>query len=298
MPWDEAATGKFAGLTANSGDERPREGACSTYLPPPEICMQLTPVYVHKTSVFGTFLRAFSLLFCVGFVAISAAQQPPATQPAIPSSPLPRALPAAPMPSVQPRFSVVLDAAHGGSDTGARLSDKLLEKEVVLALSVRLRSLLTARGIAVTTIRESDANITPIARGEVANHAGAAACISLHATATGSGIHLFTSSLTPTPATKFMPWQSAQSGHITQSLRLSSEINSAMAHAQVPVSLGRTSMQPLDSFACPAVAVEIAPLVKHGEDTAALSDSAYQAHIVEALAAAIQQWREDWRQQP
>ena len=95
-----------------------------------------------------------------------------------------------------------------------------------------------------------------------------------------------------------MPWQSAQSGHITQSLRLSSEINSAMAHAQVPVSLGRTSMQPLDSFACPAVAVEIAPLVKLAKIPAALSDSAYQTHIVEALAAAIQQWREDWRQQP
>jgi N-acetylmuramoyl-L-alanine amidase len=294
MPWDEAAAGKFAGLTANSGDQKLREGARTTYLPPREICMQLTPVFVHKTRVFGTFLRAFSLLFCVGLAAFSPAQQAPA----IPTAPLPRPLPAAPMPSVQPRFSVVLDAAHGGSDTGARLSDKLLEKDIVLALSVRLRSLLTARGIAVTTIRESDASISPISRGETANHAAAAACISLHATATGSGIHLFTSSLTPTPATKFMPWQSAQSGYITQSLRLSSEINSAMAHAQVPVSLGRTSMQPLDSFACPAVAVEIAPLVKRGEDTAELSDSAYQAHIIEALAAAIQQWREDWRQQP
>lgn len=294
MPWDEAAAGKFAGVTANSGDESPREGACSTSLPPPEIRVQLARFSVYKTSVFGTFLRAFSLLFCVVFAPFSPAQQAPA----IPTAPLPRALPAAPMPSVQPRFSVVLDAAHGGSDTGARLSDKLLEKDIVLSLSVRLRSLLTARGIAVTTIRESDANITPIARGEVANHAAAAACISLHATATGSGIHLFTSSLTPTPVIRFMPWQSAQSGYITQSLRLSSEINSAMAHAQIPVSLGRTSMQPLDSFACPAVAVEIAPLVKRGEDTAPLSDSAYQAHIIEALAAAIQQWREDWRQQP
>ncbi len=72
-----------------------------------------------------------------------------------------------------------------------------------------------------------------------------------------------------------------------------------MAHAEVPVSLGRTSLQPLDSFACPAVAVEIAPLsAAGGSQPAALSDASYQARVVDALAGAIQQWREDWRQQP
>src|SRR5450631_847981 len=152
MPWDEAAAGYFAGLTSNSGNERPSEGARSAYRLPPEICVRLTHIFVPKMRVLGTlvsafctFLRVFSMLFCVGFAPFSPAQQTPA----IPTAPLPRALPAAPMPSVQPRFRVVLDAAHGGSDTGARLSDKLLEKDIVLALSVRLRSLLTARGIAV-----------------------------------------------------------------------------------------------------------------------------------------------------
>jgi N-acetylmuramoyl-L-alanine amidase len=212
---------------------------------------------------------------------------------------MPRAFPAAPLPSVQPHFSVVLDAAHGGNDSGARLEEQLQEKDVVLALSVRLRSMLSARGIPVLTTREADANVAPLQRAQVANHAVAAACISLHATATGNGVHLFTSSLAPTVPSRFLPWQSAQSGYITQSLRLSSEINSAMAHAEVPVSLGRTSIQPLDSFACPAVAVEIAPLAGvQGGSTASLSNSAYQTRIVEAIAAAIQQWREDWRQQP
>ncbi len=50
----------------------------------------------------------------------------------------------------------MIDAAHGGADSGARLSNHLLEKDLVLALSVRLRSVLSAHGISVVTTRESD----------------------------------------------------------------------------------------------------------------------------------------------
>jgi N-acetylmuramoyl-L-alanine amidase len=265
--------------------------------------------HLHRRVLCGgklaTFVVGLGLAVAVcGFgLGVSALGQqpatPPKTTPTIPGAPMPKAFPAAPLPAVQPHFSVVLDAAHGGTDSGARLEEQLQEKEVVLALSVRLRSMLTARGIPVLTTRESDSNVVPLQRAQAANHAVAAACISLHATATGNGVHLFTSSLAPTTLSKFLPWQTAQSAYITQSLRLSSEINSAMAHAEVPVSLGRTSIQPMDNFACPAVAVEIAPLagVKGGA-TASLSNAAYQTRIVEAIAAAIQQWREDWRQQP
>lgn len=199
--------------------------------------------------------------------------------------------------SVAGRFVVVLDAAHGGDNTGARISNDLLEKDFVLALVVRLRSVLNARGIQVLTTRESDANPSSLNRAELANHAMAAACISLHATPTGSGIHLFTSSLGSTPIARFLPWQTAQSAYVAQSLRLSSEINSAMAHAELPVSLGRTSLQPLDSFACPAAAIEISPrgATQSGGKRMDLTDPDYQERVVSALAAAIQQWREDWK---
>jgi N-acetylmuramoyl-L-alanine amidase len=49
---------------------------------------------------------------------------------------------------------VVLDAAHGGDDTGGHLANNQLEKAYTLAFSVRLRSLLAARGIQVVTTRE------------------------------------------------------------------------------------------------------------------------------------------------
>ena len=169
-----------------------------------------------------------------------------------------------------PRFAVVIDAAHGGTDSGAHLSDHLLEKDLALTLSVRLRSMLGAHGISVVTTRESDSAIPALNRAETANHVGAAACITLHATTSGSGVHLFTSSLTPVPMTRFLPWETAQGAYAEQSLRLSSEVDSAMTHAEIPVTLGRTALQPLDSFTCPAVVVEFSPLNNSGRVTAAL----------------------------
>lgn len=200
---------------------------------------------------------------------------------------------------MQPQYVVVLDAAHGGSDGGAQFSDKLLEKDLTLGFSIRLRQALASRGIQVVTTRDTDIALPMTTRAETANHAMAAACITLHATATGSGVHLFTSSLAPTAYAKFLSWDSAQSAYVTQSLRLSSEISAALGHAAVPVTLGRTSLQPMDSLACPAVAVEMAPL-EAGNTTKAtpLTDVSYQNRIIDALTGALMQWKNDWRQQP
>ena len=221
----------------------------------------------------------------------------PAPSPAVAQSPA-NTPPAPPvMTRSTPRFAVVIDAAHGGSDGGARLSDHLLEKDLDLTLSVRLRSTLAAHGISVATTRESDTALPAVNRAETANHVSAAACISLHATTSGSGVHLFTASLTAVPVTRFLPWDTAQGAFAEQSLRLSSEVDSAMTRAEIPVTLGRTALQPLDSFTCPAVVVEFAPLYSSGRVTA-LSDPGYQDRIVAAMAAAVEQWQRDWRQQP
>ena len=80
-------------------------------------------------------------------------------------------------------------------------------------------------------------------------------------------------------------------------MRLSSEFDSALTHAEIPVTLGRTALQPLDSFTCPAVPIELSPLNLNGKVTA-LSNPEYQDRIVAALAAAVEQWQRDWRQQP
>jgi N-acetylmuramoyl-L-alanine amidase len=203
-------------------------------------------------------------------------------------------------PAPATRFVVVIDAAHGGDDPGGRLNGTD-EKTLTLALSVRLRSLLAARGIQVVTTRESDATIDPNRRAELANHANAQACLSLHATQTGAGAHLFVSSLSPAQPARIAAWKTAQAAWVTRSLALAGTLNSALLHAGLTVSMARTALPVVDSMTCPAVAVEIAPESAQPPDSGqqsqgSLDDPNYQARIAEALAAALLEWRTEARQ--
>ncbi|HVZ83526.1 MAG TPA: N-acetylmuramoyl-L-alanine amidase [Terracidiphilus sp.] len=192
------------------------------------------------------------------------------------------------------RFVVVLDAAHGGDDSGGRLASGQSEKAATLALSVRLRSLLAARGIAVVTTRESDAALDAGARAAIANHARAEACLSLHATESGSGLHLFTSSLAPTRANRFLPWKTAQSAYVARSIALAGALNASLRQAGFNVTLSRTALTAVDSMTCPALAVELAPERSADGAVAAEPDNAaYQARVAAALASALLEWRTD-----
>jgi N-acetylmuramoyl-L-alanine amidase len=208
-----------------------------------------------------------------------------------------------PHPQAPPRFVVVLDAAHGGSDAGARIVDapgkQVKEKDLTLALSVKLRSLLGARGISVVTTRESDTDLDPGQRAEIANHAKAQACLTLHAAMSGSGIHLFISSLPPSRPAQFLPWKTAQAAFVTRSVALAGVVNSTLLHAGLTVTLGRTALTTVDSMACPAIAIEIAPQAapNHGSGPgASVDDPGYQAQVTQALAAAMVAWRAEARQ--
>jgi N-acetylmuramoyl-L-alanine amidase len=199
-------------------------------------------------------------------------------------------------PAPANRFVVVLDAAHGGDDTGAILKDQsgtvTPEKTLTLALSIRLRSLLSARGVTVITTRESDSVVTVDRRAEIANHANAQACLSLHVSQSGSGIHLFSSSLSPADSAQFVAWKTAQSAWVMRSLALAGDLNSALLHSGMTVTLARTALTTVDSMACPAVAVELSPEIPspHAQPVSP-TDTAYQTRVAQALAAAILQWR-------
>jgi N-acetylmuramoyl-L-alanine amidase len=255
-----------------------------------------------------------ALILCAASLPFAGALSQQSPVPAPPPASGKPELPTLPPPPanrliVQPAFSVVIDAAHGGANTGARIDSNSLEKNVALAISIRLRSALAARGIAVAMTRDSDTDLPPAQRAGIANHALASACLIIHATASGSGVHLFTSSLTPvatsastqtsSPASLLVPWQKAQAAWVSRSLRLTSEIDSALGKVGIPTTLGVASIQPLDNLACPAVAVEIAPLAASAANPAlSVSDGNYQQRLLDALTAAILQWSTDWKQQP
>jgi N-acetylmuramoyl-L-alanine amidase len=211
-------------------------------------------------------------------------QPPQAPSPLTPSTPPPAAKP----------FVVVIDAAHGGSDDGARLGKGVLEKNLTLAMAEQLKAMLREQGIAVTMTRNIDVDLPTLNQAEIANHAQAAACLVLHATATGSGVHLFTSSLSPAPRTELLPWESAQAAFVTESLKLESELDAALVHAEIPVTMGRASVAPMDNMDCPTVAVELAPLAP-GNATRGrtITNERYQKAVEGALAVAIGSWRTD-----
>ena len=219
--------------------------------------------------------------------------------------------------SIDPNL-IVLDPAHGGNDPGGKLSGNLLEKDVNLQLAQRLRSLLQARGFTVVLTREADPvapppqpapadgepapppslpppQVTSESRAETANRAHPVACLILHTTAAGHGVHLYTSALTP-PSAMDTPrdiqlWDNAQAPIIPQSLRLVNDLTQAISGLRLPLVTGRASIGPIDSMTCPAVILELAPNAPNGDQNTPASDEAYQARVAESIAQALVFWR-------
>ncbi|MBX7143801.1 MAG: N-acetylmuramoyl-L-alanine amidase [Oligoflexia bacterium] len=90
---------------------------------------------------------------------------------------------------------VMIDPGHGGEDQGARGYAGLLEKDVVLDLSLRLEKVLQARGVAVRRTRSGDEFVPLALRTQAANEWNADVFISLHTNASlkgeSSGLHVY-----------------------------------------------------------------------------------------------------------
>lgn len=204
---------------------------------------------------------------------------------------------AAPAQQPLPRTVILLDPAHGGPDTGAHLPNNVLEKDINLAFATRLRALLAGSGFTIISTRDADPAITFTTdqRAEIGNHAHPSACLILHATSSGSGVHIITSSLAPPGDAEDtrapIPWNTAQTASLPQSLSLANEIGLSLQRAKLPVILSRASVRPLDNLTCPAIAIEIAPLVSPDYNRTLVTDAAYQQNIAGAIASALTSWR-------
>lgn len=82
------------------------------------------------------------------------------------------------------KFTVAIDAGHGGKDTGAIGPGGTREKDVVLDIARKLERLVRAdRGMAAVMVRRGDRFIPLSRRAEIARDAGADLFVSLHADA-------------------------------------------------------------------------------------------------------------------
>jgi len=216
---------------------------------------------------------------------------PAGTAPSTPAAAAPA--PHITLPPLQQRTIILLDPAHGGPETGALINDHLAEKDVTLALASRLRATLQSHNFTVIATRDGDpaAGLTPDQRAEIANHSAAIACLVLHATPTGNGVHLYTSTLAPVAHHGVLPWATAQAAFAQQSASLQKELNTALTNSHVATVNAQAELAPLDNLACPAVAVEIAPFLTPDNNTTGVDDADYQQHVVESVATALVFWR-------
>ncbi len=212
--------------------------------------------------------------------------------PSVPHKPRPKTAQAALNPNL-----IVLDPGHGGADDGAKLGDDLLEKDFTVEFAERLRASLATSGFNVQlTHGAASEGPTLEQRAEAVNRTHAAACILLHGTAAGHGVHLFTSALQPAAQPLLhdvdlpkpvLSWDTAQATSLDQSTRLAGELASALRSSRLPLVVGQVSLAPIDSLTCPAVTVEIAP----SASASTPGDEAYERRVADALKAGLSSWR-------
>ena len=218
------------------------------------------------------------------------APTPPAPAPSpsaqSPNASSPNAAPRPPAPP-RPRPFVILDAAHGGDDTGAVLSPTLLEKTVNLALARRLQKELEARGIPTVLTRTADNPLTWDQRAIAANTSHASLYVALHASTSGHGVRIYTSMLALQPGQSkrsFLPWEQAQSPFLQQSSLAAAALAAQSTEDGLPVRTSSVPLRPLNNVTLAAVAVEVTP---PGDSPDELAAPEFQQKIAVSLAAAI-----------
>src|SRR5215469_202276 len=176
--------------------------------------------------------------------------QPPANLPASPQ-----------VQPAPPRYLVMIDPAHGGSDAGAALNPAMPEKDVTLVFARRLRLELNNRAIAAGLVRDGDITVSLDQRAGMVNSAQPALYISLHAASEGSGIVLNTAMLASNGEDRgrFLDWQTAQSGALVRSRWAQQQITASLEKTGFPLRSLVAALRPLNNVTVPAIAIEVAP---------------------------------------
>lgn len=217
--------------------------------------------------------------------AQAAAQSPQTAPSQLPLTPQ-QAPPPNPPPSVHVGPTIILDPAHGGTDSGARGQAGAIEKELVLQYARVIRGDLERQGFRVVLTRDGDANPSYDDRAAVANAYRDAIFISLHVSSTGPQgtarvyYYRFGSSPAASPAasaaeregalrpTSLVSWQDAQSSHVETSHRLADSIQRELAlrFSGSPAVATAVAVRGLRSVDAPAVAVEVSSVAADDAD--------------------------------
>ncbi len=211
--------------------------------------------------------------------------------------------------------TIVIDPGHGGLETGAKGRFGNLEKDITLAVSLKLKALIEKdMGFEVVLTRDRDVDVPTETRSAIANNHKADLFISIHANGAvqkkAAGSETFFLSLNATDEetrrlaylennstdlqTRIDPssdndlmmilWDMAQNAYIKQSSRLAE-----LVQRELDAMLGtrnrgikQAPFKVLTGVACPAILVETA-FISNPDEEQKLASDAFQTRVAEAI---------------
>lgn len=204
-------------------------------------------------------------------------------------------------PVLRPRLSknvslvktVVIDAGHGGHDSGA-VRAGVREKTCNLALAKKLEERLKKRGFKVVMTRSGDFFLTLQQRVNIANKQRQAIFISIHhnsARTAGHGIETFT--LAPQGTTSPFARSRVNSrlegnNHDAQNIALATALHSRAIKTTKAVDRGiqRARFSVLCTIECPAILYE-GGFISHPKERLLISSDSYQNRVADALCEGV-----------
>jgi N-acetylmuramoyl-L-alanine amidase len=229
-----------------------------------------------------------------------------------------------------PLRTIVLDAGHGGHDSGAIGPGGLMEKELVLEVTKRVARLLEERlAVKVLLSRDGDHFVTLKDRTSFANRAGADLFVSIHANAhrvaasEGVEVYFLSSEATDNAARQLaaaensvvqlekpaagragraeivrtMLWDLAQAEFQNESSRLAETVLDSMTQAlRIPTrGVKQAGFYVLGGAAMPAILVEIG-FVTNPKEERRLKESKYREEIARAIFSGLADYKRAWDQ--
>jgi len=211
--------------------------------------------------------------------------------------------------------TVVIDPGHGGIETGAKGKFGNLEKDITLAIALKLKALVERNlGLTAVLTRDRDVDISIENRAAVANNHKAGLFISIHANGAiqrkAAGSETFFLSLNATdeetrrlaylennsselqsridPSSDddlmMILWDMAQTAYIKQSSRLAElvqdELNTLLGTRNRGIK--QAPFKVLTGVACPAILVEAA-FISNPDEEQKLASDAFQTRVAEAI---------------
>ena len=211
--------------------------------------------------------------------------------------------------------TMVIDPGHGGMETGAKGKFGNLEKDITLAISLKLKALVERNmGFEVVLTRDKDVDVSVENRSAIANNRKAGLFISIHANGAvqkkAAGSETFFLSLNATdeetrrlaylennssalqsridPSTDddlmMILWDMAQTAYIKQSSQLAELVQGELDALLGTKNRGikQAPFKILAGVACPAILVEAA-FISNPEEEQKLASEDFQAKVAEAI---------------